>query len=88
MGTRATHTSPKTSELNGIEDLEERAVKKIILVAVLALFACAQENDRSAAATSATGEAGPVDNAALLDELFEAYFEEFLKGLKRKVEYK
>lgn len=54
-------------------------MKKIILVAVLALFACAQENDRSAAATSATGEAGPVDNAALLDELFEAYFEEILE---------
>ncbi|MCH8929801.1 MAG: DUF885 domain-containing protein [Proteobacteria bacterium] len=51
----------------------------MILVAVLALFACAQENDRSAAATSATGEAGPVDNAALLDELFEAYFEEILE---------
>lgn len=54
-------------------------MKKMILVAVLALFACAQENDRSAAATSATGEAGPVDNAALLDELFEAYFEEILE---------
>lgn len=54
-------------------------MKKIILVAVLALFACAQENDRSAAATSATGEADPVDNAALLDELFEAYFEEILE---------
>lgn len=54
-------------------------MKKIILVAVLALFGCTQENDRSAAATSATGEAGPVDNAALLDELFEAYFEEILE---------
>ena len=54
-------------------------MKKMILVAVLALFGCTQENDRSAAATSATGEAGPVDNAALLDELFEAYFEEILE---------
>ncbi|MCH7510599.1 MAG: DUF885 domain-containing protein [Proteobacteria bacterium] len=51
----------------------------MILVAALALFGCTQENDRSAAATSATGEAGPVDNAALLDELFEAYFEEILE---------
>ncbi|MEE8464208.1 MAG: DUF885 domain-containing protein [Gammaproteobacteria bacterium] len=51
----------------------------MILVAVMALFGCAQENDHSAAATSATGEAGPVDNAALLDELFEAYFEEILE---------
>ena len=40
----------------------------MIMVAVLALFGCAQENDHSAAATPATGEAGPVDNAALLDE--------------------
>ena len=54
-------------------------MKKMILVAALALFGCTQENDRSAAATSATGEAGPVDNAALLDELFEAYFEEILE---------
>lgn len=54
-------------------------MKKMILVAVMALFGCAQENDHSAAATSATGEAGPVDNAALLDELFEAYFEEILE---------
>ena len=54
-------------------------MEKIILVAVLALFGCAQENDRSSAATSATGEVGPVDNAALLDELFEAYFEEILE---------
>ena len=54
-------------------------MKKMILVAVLALFGCAQENDHSAAATPATGEAGPVDNAALLDELVEAYFEDILE---------
>ncbi len=54
-------------------------MKKMILIAVLALFGCAQENDHSAAATSATGEADPVDNAALLDELVEAYFEEILE---------
>ena len=54
-------------------------MKKIMLVVVLALFGCTQENDRSAAATSATGAAGPVDNAALLDELVEAYFEEILE---------
>ncbi len=54
-------------------------MKKMILVAVLALFGCAQENDHSAAATPATGEAGPVDNAALLDELVEAYFEDLLE---------
>ncbi len=54
-------------------------MKKMIMVAVLALFGCAQENDHSAAATPATGEAGPVDNAALLDELVEAYFEDILE---------
>ncbi len=51
-------------------------MRKIILVAVLALFACVQENDQSPA--SATAEAGPIDQAAALNELVEAYFEENL----------
>ncbi len=51
-------------------------MRKIILVAVLALFACVQENDQPPA--SATAEAGPIDQAAALDELVEAYFEENL----------
>ena len=52
-------------------------MRKVILVAVLALFACAQENDNQPA--SATAKAGSIDHAAALNEMVEAYFEELLE---------
>ena len=52
-------------------------MKKMILVAVLALFGCSQENDQPPA--SATAEAGSVVHAAALNELVAAYFEEILE---------
>ena len=52
-------------------------MRKVILVAVLALFACAQENDNQPA--SATAKAGSIDHAATLNEMVEAYFEELLE---------
>ncbi|MCZ6559490.1 MAG: DUF885 domain-containing protein, partial [Gammaproteobacteria bacterium] len=53
-------------------------MKKIILVAVLAIFGCAQEQDSVTAAAPAAGKGSSADQSAALDELVEAYFEELL----------
>ena len=53
-------------------------MKKIILVAVLAIFGCAQEQDSTTAAAPVAGEGSSADHAAALDELVEGYFDELL----------
>ena len=58
-----------------MENPEEKTVKKILLVVLLAIVGCVQEDGSSAAATSGAGDAGQSDSAELLAELVEASFE-------------